>query len=32
MPVTRLDPRAALIIIDLQKALLGWPFPRPSIR
>ena len=29
MPVTTLDARTALIVVDLQKGILGSPFPHP---
>ena len=29
MPITRLDPGSALVVIDLQKGLLGYPTLRP---
>ena len=29
MPITTLDPRSALVVIDLQKGLLGYPTLRP---
>ena len=29
MPVTTLDARTALVVIDLQKGLLGYPTLRP---
>lgn len=30
MPLTQLDPRAALIVIDLQKGIVGLPAARPA--
>ena len=29
MPVTAIDPRAALIVIDLQKGIVGFPTVHP---
>jgi len=29
MPITAIDPRAALVVIDLQKGLLGYPTLKP---
>lgn len=32
MPVTTLDPNTALIVVDLQKGILGYPFVHPFDR
>lgn len=29
MPVTKLDPKTALIVVDLQKGIVGSPFIHP---
>jgi nicotinamidase-related amidase len=30
MPLTELDPKAALVVIDLQKGIVGMPLPTPA--